>query len=552
MKRIISLFAAIAMIAVVCCIPVNALKDDPKWIDKEPAKDVAYSFAIIGDHQILTAFDAGTKLQSGPSTWGEYDSDLVGNNYVYNLYKWIVDNKTSKKIAYVFGLGDLAQHEVWAEPHGSYATADWQVVVPAIKQLENANIPYSMARGNHDRADLFNKHIDTTYYRNNHNGFYDSDVQSAYKLITIGGTDYLFLTLELCPYDNELEWASDIIERYPDRKVIINTHGYMANNGIRWAHSSGNSYVYDNPSTPEIEGSGNSGPQIWEKLVKKHENIFMVLCGHIGANTIEVSTAVGDNGNTVYQVLVNPQNVDAGSSSAGDEDPLGTVAFINFYDDGGFGFEYYSTVKDKYYSEIETIMPNTVVTDNVASIRLARSANGLRFKTAIDKTYLNMLVNTYGAENVEVGTLIAPTDKLSGKLTHASGTVGKDYVDVKATINSPYDTTSTANIYTGALVDIKLSNQDRDFTAVGYVKYKTHNGTVNFVYSDSSASKNVAQIALAAIKDRSDTCVGDYKYEVVGSSPVVYSKYTTDELEIMKALSRIYIQRDPYLEDIFG
>lgn len=553
MKRFISLLAVIAMISAICCVPVGAVKNDPKWIDKDPAENVAYSFALVGDTQILTAFDAGTKLQSGPDTWSEYDPNLTGNNYLQKLYKWIVDNKDERKIEYVFGLGDIAQHEVWKEPHGSYAISDWEIAVPAIKQLEDANIPYSMARGNHDRADLFNKNIDTVYYRDNHDGFYDSDVQSAYKLVTIGGTDYLFLTLELCPYDAELEWASDIIERYPDCKVIINTHGYMANNGIRWAHSSGNSYVYDNPSTPEIEGSGNSGPQIWEKLVKKHENIFMVLCGHIGANTIEVSTAVGDNGNTVYQVLVNPQNVDAGSSSAGDEDPLGSVALLNFYEDGSFGFEYYSTVKDKYYSNIKTIVPDTYVsTANLASARISEGKSGLRFKTEIDKTYLGMLVNTYGVENVEVGTLIAPTDKLAGKLTHASGVAGEDYVDVKATIASPFETTNTTNVYTGAIVNIKTANQDRDFTAVGYIKYKAHNGDVTYIYSTTSASKNVAQIAIDAIRDTSSVREGKYQYEVVGSSPVVYSKYTTEEIEILKSLCAIIDYRDPYLKDIFG
>ena len=561
MKRFISLLAVIALLAAACCIPVNATPNDPKWVDKEPAENVEYSFALVGDTQILTAFDAGTKLQTDSSSWGEYDPKYNNQNYLYNLYKWIVDNKTSKKIAYVFGLGDMAQHEVSNEEHGPMGIKDWEVVVPAVKQLEDANIPYSMARGNHDRADLFKKNIHTQAYLDTRDGVFndpdpgqypDWNVDSEYKLFEINGTKYLFLTLELCAKDAELAWASDVIEQYPDHKVIINTHGYMANGGNYWEHSEGNSYAV---------ATGNSGPQIWKKLVSKHENIFMVLCGHIGTKTVEVSTAVGEHGNTVYQVLVNPQNVDAGSSSAGDEDPLGSIAFLNFYADGSFGFEYYSTVKNKYYSEIKTFVPNAIVTDDVAQARIDVENSGLRFKTTIDDTYIKMIRNTYGAENVEVGTLIAPTDYLgAGKLTHdlGKGTGKTYYVDVKAAIDSPYDTEGSKdlltlkNIYTGSIVKIKGGNQNRDFTAVGYIKYKAHNGDDVYIYSSSVANKSVAAVAMEAYKDTSSVRSEVYTNEFNYSGTLYYSKYTAEERAILKTLANKSSDFDPFLPDKFN
>ena len=549
MKRLIALFAVVAILAAACCMPVNATSNASKWIEKASAENVEYSFALVGDTQILTAFDAGTKLQSGPDSWAEYDPNLTGNNYLQKLYKWIVDNKTAKKIEYVFGLGDIAQHEVSNEEHGPMGTADWEVVVPAVEQLKAANIPYSMARGNHDRADLFKKYIHTADYIATRDGMFEDpnpgknpnwNVDSEYKCLELNGTKYLFLTLELCAKDAELEWASGVIADHPDYKVIINTHAYMQNGGPYWAHSSGNDYAV---------ATGNSGPQIWEKLVSKHENIFMVVCGHIGTKTVEVSTAVGDNGNTVYQVLVNPQDVEAGSSKAGDEDPLGSIAFLNFYEDGSFGFEYYSTVKNKYYSEIKTF--NGMVTADLAQARITGgvAGSGLRFKTTIDQGYLKMIQNTYGAENVEVGTLIAPSDLISGNLTHASGVVGTHYVDVKATVTSPFGVEGASNIYTGSIINIKLGNQDRNFIAVGYIKYTNHAGEICYYYSATSALKNVADVAMEAYKDRSSVRDDVYKNAMEGFTPVVYSKYTTEEIEILKGLAKIKDISDPYLKD---
>ena len=542
MKRIISLVAVLALILTGFCLPTSAyVTNNPKWYSNQSAaeKEVAYSFALVGDTQIINAFDAGTKLQTGLETWAEYDPALTGNNYVYNLYKWIVDNKEARKIEYVLGLGDMTQHEVYVGDHGTYGPMDWEAFMPALKQLEDAGILYSMARGNHDRADLYEKNIGTDYYKANHDGFYGSTVEGAYKCLTLGGTDYLLLTLALCPSDDEMAWASDVIANHPNHKVIINTHGYMANNGIRWAHNPNNDYA---------TATGNSGPQIWDKLVSKHENIFMVVCGHIGTDMIEVSTAVGDNGNTVYQVLVNPQNVEAGSSSAGDEDPLGAVALLNFYKDGSFGFEYYSTVKDKYFANIKAVAPEkNISTAEEASARISASTPGLRFKTEIDKTYLNMLVNTYGAENVEVGTLIAPTDTLSGSLTHK---VGVPFLDVKATIDSPYDKTADSNIYVGSIAKIKEKNLERNFTAVGYIKYTEYDGTVNYVYSTTQGYRNVSYVANIALNDTRTAREGDYLYIVEDAETVIYSKYTTNERKILKALIAT-VSKDPCGSDIF-
>ena len=58
-------------------------------------------------------------------------------------------------------------------------------------------------------------------------------------------------------------------------------------------------------------------------------------------------------------------------------------------------------------------------TKDGASVRISTASAGLRFKTDISKNLLNTLCETYGNENVSVGTLIAPADTLgTNELTH--------------------------------------------------------------------------------------------------------------------------------------
>ncbi len=546
MKKIISLIALLAILLTATCIPVSAVANDPKWIDKAPAENVAYSFAIVGDTQIITAIDAQSKI--GDEDLSAFLQESTEKGYVYNLYNWIAENKAAKKIEYVLGVGDLTQNEDNGGLFSTdYAEMDWKVMERALELLQGDDgIPYSMARGNHDNEEYFNAYVGNGgAYRSAHDGAYaEGDVTSVYKIITIGDVKYLILTLELCPSDDEINWAKGIIAANTDCKVIINTHAYMQRNGAYWVHNNNHDYA----------SSGNSGQKIWENLVSQYENIFMVICGHIGADTVEVSTAQGKNGKTVYQVLVNPQD-----RELEDKDPLGTVALLNFYEDGSFGFEYYSTVKNKYYSEIATFNNEAhISTPNVGSARISSTAAGLRFKTEIDESYLKMLVNTYGTENVEVGTLIAPTDKLGGrKLTHSLGEAGKDYIVVKATIDSPNDKETndlgeTTRIYSGSIANIKLSNQDRDYTGVGYIKYTTYDGETRYIYSAGSASRNVLDVANKALLDVSDTYDAEaYKYvaEDLNYGVTVYSKYTQNQRATLKTLIALADRKDPSGDD---
>ena len=70
----------------------------------------------------------------------------------------------------------------------------------------------------------------------------------------------------------------------------------------------------------------------------------MVLCGHVGVDNIVKSTKVGDKGNTVTQIMINPQDLEAEIGSTG------MLAFMYFSEDGKtVQLRQYSTVWDRYY-----------------------------------------------------------------------------------------------------------------------------------------------------------------------------------------------------------
>ena len=85
---------------------------------------------------------------------------------------------------------------------------------------------------------------------------------------------------------------------------------------------------------------------LWDKFVSKHENIDMIVSGHILADNILCTPAIGDNGNTVYQFLMDPQSTDKKLGG------LGILALMYFTKDGNHArVEYYSTVLKKYFRE---------------------------------------------------------------------------------------------------------------------------------------------------------------------------------------------------------
>lgn len=280
---------------------------------KEPAKDFAYSFCVVGDTQDI--------IDEHPDKF-------------HYIYDWIINNKEDKKIEFVFGMGDITQN-------GS-VDAEWQVAQEHINRL-NGVVPYSIIRGseNHDASAKFNEYFNKPVYTDTLEGFYDeAEINNVWRTFKVGDVDYLFLMLDFGPSDGVLEWAGDVIEQHPYHRVIISTHCYL--------YTDGTTVDYTDASPPHKtengDGTKNNGDEMWDKLVSKYENIFMVLSGHESSDKIITTQRKGINGNLVTEMLVDHQRVDNADT------PAGIVAMLYFSEDGrSVEVECISTIEEMYY-----------------------------------------------------------------------------------------------------------------------------------------------------------------------------------------------------------
>ncbi|MBO5270232.1 MAG: metallophosphoesterase, partial [Clostridia bacterium] len=304
--------------------------------------DPAYSFAVVGDIQYITEYDAAN-----------------GTSHVFDMHKWIAENAVPKNIQYVMGMGDVTNRNTAEE---------WQVALQALTQL-NGVVPYSVINGNHDlytgttsSSDLIpNKPqlgptaIDSYFGANAdykaqftgaNGGLYEEgSVRNTYYKLTVGETKWLFINLDFAPTDAVLAWANGVVASHPDHKVIMTTHGYLHMDGTPISNEDSGSL-----SGTHTDGSEkNNGEEMWTKFVSLHENIVMVLSGHMECNNIMVNQAQGIHGNTVTQFLIDQQAVDKSYMSA-EGKPLGLVAMFYFDKDGkNVSVEWYSPLRDKYY-----------------------------------------------------------------------------------------------------------------------------------------------------------------------------------------------------------
>lgn len=332
----------------------NDLEHIALWLDKdevEPVTDFEYSFAVIGDTQ--------TMCENDPEA-------------MEALYDWILENKDSQKIEYVIGLGDITDDSTDGE---------WETVNRIISKL-NGVIPYVLTRGNHDDWDDFNRNLHNGYYETTVDGMMNSgkvsltdpdqpgviktvnadgsvtivtreedtpeggtvtgDLTNSYRYFNIQGTDYLIMTLDFAPSSKVLKWAESVIKAHPNHKVIVVTHAYMYRDGT--TIDAGDCYP---PSYYTGYTDAQDGDEMWEKCFSKYENVLMVLSGHDPWQHIVYRQDKGVNGNTVTQMLIDPQYVDRNIGATA------MVAMFYFSDDGKtLTVRYYSVEKDCYGSEL--------------------------------------------------------------------------------------------------------------------------------------------------------------------------------------------------------
>ena len=218
------------------------------------------------------------------------DTQYYSDNYPWifdNQTQWIIENKESMNIVFVTHLGDLVDH--WE------SIEEWNNANTSMSKLDG-NLPFGVLPGNHDGAETggnlinYNNYFCFNRFKNEswYGGAYQNINTNNYQLFSAGGDDYLIFHIQFDPSDDVLFWASNVIDKYPSRRVIVSTHDYV------------HGYYYYSNSRSEI------GKNMWKKLVKPHaDQIFLVLSGHY-ENEVRITSL--EDGYFVHQLLSDYQD----------------------------------------------------------------------------------------------------------------------------------------------------------------------------------------------------------------------------------------------------
>jgi 3',5'-cyclic AMP phosphodiesterase CpdA len=218
------------------------------------------------------------------------DTQYYSESYPWifeNQTKWIVQNKDEKNIVFVAHLGDIVEYN-----DNDY---QWQNANNVMSILDG-KVPYGILPGNHDLsgngAVKYEEYFPASRYEGYSywGGSYDPNYATSlspnmnnYQLFSAGGMDFIALNLQNGPPADVLDWADNVLSNYSERRAIISTHMYLDWDGSRMG----------------------IGERIWENLVVPHENVFLVLCGHIPGEAKRIDNL--DN-RTVYQLLSDYQS----------------------------------------------------------------------------------------------------------------------------------------------------------------------------------------------------------------------------------------------------
>ena len=213
---------------------------------------------------------------------------------------WIKEHTKDWNIVFTIHLGDLVN--VYDNE------GQWDNARRAMNIL--TGLPYSVLPGNHDN----NYGKDNTYFNHYFNftefsGFKSATIignrpgyswysghfptsgnENSSETFKFAGTEYMIINIGYGAQTESLKWAENVVSANPKKQIILATHSYLDVDGNR---------------TPE-------GSILWDEIVRKYPNIFMVLCGHKHGEA--VSTQYGDQGNRIYEIVSDYQDDEKGGN----------------------------------------------------------------------------------------------------------------------------------------------------------------------------------------------------------------------------------------------
>lgn len=246
------------------------------------------SIAIIPDTQyynpiFLTMSERGRNLNL--TMYEQQTKQITGNDSRR-------DQISSYNIKAAIHLGDHVND-------GEQVPQAWAYVKTAYQYFIDSDMPFLPVQGNHDVKtidygvdavwDYFTKGFDGKSFIDNDDtifnksfakllNFYQKPIKKDYFIANrqastnialtriIGGIDFLLISIEYKYSPEDLQWAKDLCNQYPNKRVIIALHSYL-----------------NNTSLTELDYQNGN---IWGKLIYPCRNIDFVICGHDSGDLI--------------------------------------------------------------------------------------------------------------------------------------------------------------------------------------------------------------------------------------------------------------------------
>jgi hypothetical protein len=280
---------------------LSAPKSLPQVQDLETLAPGAWTMVVLPDTQYY--FDRTRRIPPSPEV-------------VDGMLDWIVCERDKRQIRVVVHVGDIVDNDTDDE---------WQTAKTTFEKL-NGVVPLILTTGNHDyeqnaarRQTKFNSYFSAATILPTSStgdvrlcGTFEADrlENAAYEYVAPDGRAWLFVALEWGPREAVVSWADSLLSdpRYKKHTAVLVNHAYLYHDNTRLDWTAKGKSQNGNPLSygTAANGDSNDGEKLWQKLVSRHSQFQMVLCGHV-TGTVEDRMALGDRSEVGYRLSVGPK-----------------------------------------------------------------------------------------------------------------------------------------------------------------------------------------------------------------------------------------------------
>lgn len=271
--------------------------------------------------------------------------------------EWLANHSEENNIVFTQFVGDLVDQ--WNDQD------EWDAIFNSLDYLNDADIPFMTADGNHDGYDGASPDDSQLSYIQFFNSDYYSDKDyylaggeespSGYASYSIirgkGDYTYMFLTVShfITNYHLDFDWVNEVLEKYSYLPTFFITHEHLAfEEDGSGTYRVNDKDVEDEGFDPEIDDLSSlydTYKLVWQRVLRSNNNIFMTMCGHNHGAGYQISS--NEDGNAIFEGVYDYQSDYHGGN--------GWMNFLEFDEDGNkISFRVFSPWVDQINEEDRT------------------------------------------------------------------------------------------------------------------------------------------------------------------------------------------------------